>query len=73
MHDHPPEHLGHCFDYLRQAVMCAGDMSLEPAAEYKDTGIKGVDGWKTKHQCRNYQKVYDYAAQHRYLNSSGVL
>jgi len=27
--DHPIERLSHCFDYMRQAVMCAGDMTLE--------------------------------------------
>ena len=30
-HDDVQHHLEHCFDYLRQAIMCAGDMSLEGA------------------------------------------
>ncbi len=68
-------HLGHCFDYLRQAVMCAGDMTLEPAFDLTgpDAGTKGVNGWNVAHQCRNYQTMYDYAEEHRYLNSSGIL
>lgn len=73
MHNHPPEHLGHCFDYLRQAVMCAGDMTLEHAMEYKKEGIKVVDGWNTEHQCRNYRMMYEFAEKHRYLNSGGIL
>jgi len=73
MHDHPIEHLGHCFDYLRQAVMCAGDMTLEPAEELKTLKVKVVDGWNVEHRCRNWKMMYDFAENHRYLNSSGIL
>lgn len=72
-HDHRREHLGHCFDYLRQAVLCAGDMALEPATEDKHTGIRGVSGWNVTHQCKDRQKIYDFALQHRYSDSGGVL
>lgn len=66
-------HLNHCFDYLRQAVMCAGDMTLEPAVEYKEIGRKGVAGWGVEHRCRNFQAMKDFAEEHTYLNSSGIL
>lgn len=66
-------HLDHCFDYLRQAVMCAGDMTLEPAVEYKEIGRKGVAGWDVEHNCRSFQAMKDFAEQHTYLNSSGIL
>lgn len=66
-------HLNHCFDYLRQAVMCAGDMTLEPAVEYKEIGRKGVAGWNVEHKCRSFQAMKDFAEQHTYLNSTGIL
>ncbi|KAG4437242.1 hypothetical protein IFR05_007258 [Cadophora sp. M221] len=68
-------HLAHCFDYLRQGVMCAGDMTLEPAFELtgKDSGVKVVNGWNVEHQCRNYQTMYDFAEENRYQNTSGIL
>lgn len=64
-------HLGHCFDYLRQAVMCAGDMTLEPAFDVD--GTKGVNGWNVVHQCRDYERMTVFAEEHRYANSSGIL
>lgn len=67
------EHLSHCFDYLRQAIMCAGDMTLEPAIEYTEIGRKGVAGWGVEHRCRNYQTMKDFAEEHAYLNSTGIL
>ncbi|CZR59239.1 uncharacterized protein PAC_09131 [Phialocephala subalpina] len=70
---HPLGHLNHCFDYLRQATMCAGDMTLEPAVEYTDIGRKGVEGWNVEHRCRNFQAMKDFAEGHRYLNSTGIL
>jgi hypothetical protein len=43
------EHLGHCFDYLREAIMRAGDTSLEKAqtagAASDGSAIGNVDGW----------------------------
>jgi hypothetical protein len=74
-HDHGAEHLWHCFDYLRQAVMCAGDMALEEAIAIEDgeSPTRVTQGWGTSHQCRNWQMMYDFAASHRYRNSSGIL
>ncbi|KAK0099975.1 hypothetical protein ONS95_013205 [Cadophora gregata] len=68
-------HLAHCFDYLRQGIMCAGDMTLEPAFELagEDAGTKAVNGWNVEHQCKNYQVMYDFAEKHRYGNTSGIL
>ncbi|TVY84304.1 Oxidase ustYa [Lachnellula suecica] len=65
------EHLGHCFDYLRQGVMCAGDMTLEPA--YKLGDAKGVNGWNVEHQCKDYEAMKEVARAHRYLNNTGIL
>ncbi|KAH7393326.1 hypothetical protein BKA64DRAFT_83546 [Cadophora sp. MPI-SDFR-AT-0126] len=68
-------HLAHCFDYLRQGVMCAGDMTMEPAFELtgKDAGVMAVNGWNVEHQCKNFRTIYDFAEEHRYENTSGIL
>ena len=53
-------HLDHCFDYMRQAVQCAGDTTLEHA--YLDSsGHLAVDGWGVEHkQCRDYDSIYQW-------------
>ena len=61
-----PWHVNHCFDYIRQAIMCAGDVALEGAATTfpgdpvtgEDRG--GSDGWDAKHVCKDYSQVYAY-------------
>ncbi|KAK8139506.1 hypothetical protein PG984_002886 [Apiospora sp. TS-2023a] len=60
-------HIGHCFDYLRQAVMCAGDMTLEGAMLLPNgqIGPAGVDGWGATHQCRSWDQAVDWTLQHR--------
>lgn len=49
--DHDILHVGHCFDYIRQGIMCAGDMSIEGGAgEIRDV----IDGMDQPHQCRSW-------------------
>jgi hypothetical protein len=50
-------HSSHCFDYLRQSIMCAGDTNLEGETE---TG----PGWGSKHQCANYDAILAWANEH---------
>ncbi|KFZ00090.1 hypothetical protein V500_01178 [Pseudogymnoascus sp. VKM F-4518 (FW-2643)] len=68
----PSEHLaaeynlGHCFDYLRQAIMCTGDTTLETASVNEDgVMVPGFDGWGDVHECRSYEAIFDFAAAHR--------
>ncbi|KAH9218726.1 hypothetical protein DL95DRAFT_457936 [Leptodontidium sp. 2 PMI_412] len=61
------KHMAHCFDFLRQAVMCAEDMTLEPVDE------GATDGWNVTHTCRDFKTIYDFAAERRYRNTSGIL
>ncbi|KAF2213397.1 hypothetical protein CERZMDRAFT_111107 [Cercospora zeae-maydis SCOH1-5] len=58
-HDHS-WHLGHCFDYIRQGIMCCGDTALEGAATTFPEGIMGSDGWNAKHVCKDYEEVKDW-------------
>ena len=35
-------HIAHCFDYVRQGIMCAGDLTIESAVEFPEKWLKGV-------------------------------
>jgi len=48
------DHVFHCFDYIRQALMCAGDMTIEWPREEADGRRFAVDGWGITHQCRSW-------------------
>ncbi|KAK0714540.1 hypothetical protein B0H67DRAFT_644390 [Lasiosphaeris hirsuta] len=53
-------HLSHCFDYLRQSIMCCGDVALEGQQTTFPEGWKGSDGWDAKHVCKDYGQVISY-------------
>lgn len=60
-----PWHINHCFEYIRQAIMCAGDVALEGAATTFPLGEGGEDrggsdGWDARHVCKDYGEVYNY-------------
>ncbi|KAI1409258.1 hypothetical protein F5Y13DRAFT_193498 [Hypoxylon sp. FL1857] len=59
-----PFHIRHCFDYIRQALMCAADTSLEVL----DQETHLTNGWGQPKQCRNYEQVFAWAE--RYANST---
>jgi hypothetical protein len=52
-----PSHVRHCFDYLRQTIMCAADTNLEVL----DRDTRATDGWGQERVCRDYQSVFDWA------------
>jgi len=58
-------HVDHCFDYLRQSIMCYGDTALEGIANTFPEGVVGVDGWNVKHVCKNYDTLISYAELNR--------
>ena len=49
-------HARHCFDYLRQSLLCLADTNLEP---YNYT-LDGVTGWGQK-TCRSVDSVFAFA------------
>ena len=67
------DHLDHCFDYLRQAIMCAADPAVEPARVEKDGSRRTVDGWGAQHQCRSWDKLFDFALENRAYDQEGIL
>ncbi|KAI1857176.1 uncharacterized protein JN550_013413 [Neoarthrinium moseri] len=53
-----PDHVNHCFDYIRQSLMCSGDMTLEHSRE-PPLGEKrtDTDGWGVEHQCKDWDAL----------------
>lgn len=60
-------HVRHCFDYLRQSLMCAADTTLEPV----DPVLGGVTGWGVVRNCRRYNDLKSWAEDRRVSNASG--
>lgn len=54
-------HYAHCFDYLRQALMCNADLSLEFVSD--NTGLAVVDGLDYPHVCKNWDMIWEYAVE----------
>ncbi|KAL3962929.1 hypothetical protein ACCO45_004452 [Purpureocillium lilacinum] len=56
-------HLGHCFDYLRQNIMCTADTTLEWLG--KPPLDHGSSGYGFQHHCRDYSAVFAWTEEHR--------
>ncbi|TWU77376.1 hypothetical protein ED733_005896 [Metarhizium rileyi] len=66
--DIPPEHLIHCWDYLRQSIMCAGDTSLEWVHRL-DNPPNETSGWGFQHTCKNFDAIFEWAEAHRFTET----
>ena len=54
-------HLAHCFDYLKQTIICSMDMTLEYPTK---GGVNVINGYEIPHQCTK-RSVYDqYMEEH---------
>lgn len=51
------EHLYHCTERLRHAILCQGDLTLERP---RDTTVwpQKVDGWGEQHYCRDETAMF---------------
>ncbi|SMR45914.1 unnamed protein product [Zymoseptoria tritici ST99CH_1E4] len=63
-----PAHLRHCFDYLRQSLMCGADTNIEPM----DKELKGVTGWGYQRTCRDYDAVVAWASENKMGNTTMI-
>ncbi|KAF1736400.1 hypothetical protein CRV24_002007 [Beauveria bassiana] len=60
------QHLDHCLDYLRQAIMCTGDTTLEKVIKDDSGKTKPeIDGWGTVHECRSWHMLFEFAERQR--------
>ena len=54
-------HITHCINYLRQAIMCTADLTLEHGTEF-------FSGEGVLHQCRDWESVMRYLQDHRAID-----
>ncbi|KAK5653729.1 hypothetical protein OQA88_7885 [Cercophora sp. LCS_1] len=71
-------HEYHCLDYVRQAILCAGDTTLD----YADDRVVDSDGKVTRygftganstHQCRDWDIIKKFTEEHKAGDRSGIL
>ena len=55
VHGDPGYHTRHCLNLLRQVILCASDITLDPI----NIGTDGTDRVGVVHVCRDWEKVYD--------------
>lgn len=53
-------HVFHCFDYLRQTILCRADTTLEWRSEINPLHI---DGYGPPHTCRKWDEVYEWMVE----------
>ncbi|KDQ06589.1 hypothetical protein BOTBODRAFT_167949 [Botryobasidium botryosum FD-172 SS1] len=61
------KHIKHCFNLLRQTILCASDTTLDPINVSLDGGVTGTDGVGVTHVCRDWTKVYEYVQENQKL------
>jgi hypothetical protein len=64
-----PFHIRHCFDYIRQALMCHADTNLEILDPVKHT----TNGWNQTKVCRNYDLVKGFAERFADSSDTGIV
>ena len=55
-------YVDHCFEYLRQAISCGGDLTIEGASPIKvgNGTATSVIGWGVKHDCINFELLRSF-------------
>ncbi|KAF1918579.1 hypothetical protein BDU57DRAFT_203922 [Ampelomyces quisqualis] len=67
-------HNDHCFNYIRNALICCGDTTLEGQSQAKMfEHIAGTDGTGAVHVCRNYDEISAWATKHRITDKKEAL
>lgn len=56
------KHLVHCWEYLRQAIMCSADTTLE----WIGPDETGTTGWGYEHSCKDFGAIHAWAEERRY-------
>ncbi|TDZ22478.1 Oxidase ustYa [Colletotrichum orbiculare MAFF 240422] len=55
------QHLLHCFDYLRQAILCCGDCTTETFDRDGLLHHRNTVGMKTPRVCKRFDRILDFA------------
>ena len=62
-------HMTHCFEYLRQAIMCSADSSFEPATNRVERFLGGG----LQRQCRDFSAMKAWAEEWRAFEGHGFI
>jgi hypothetical protein len=62
-------HNDHCFNYLRNALTCCGDTTLEGQAQSPGFEGPGTDGTGGVHVCRKYDEIVAWAEKKKITDS----
>lgn len=65
-------HEYHCIDYIRQSIMCSGDMTLDYAELQEDGTRRGFSGANSTHQCRDWDAIVSWAEENREGDKKGI-
>ncbi|TID16018.1 hypothetical protein E6O75_ATG09076 [Venturia nashicola] len=60
---HDTQHFDHCIDYVRQLLLCGGDMAL--AGETHPLGVSGSDFLNVPHICKNKDQMFEWLDDHK--------
>jgi hypothetical protein len=61
----PSDHSGHCLNFLRQAILCNSDITLDPLLDDSEGAVKSTDGMGVTHVCRDWSQVYAYITENQ--------
>ncbi|KAG2346599.1 hypothetical protein BDR05DRAFT_959527 [Suillus weaverae] len=56
-------HLDHCIEMIRQNIMCNADVTMI-TWDWVQRHSFPYPNFNTRHQCRNYEKILDWAVKH---------
>lgn len=67
VHVHTHDHVDHCFQYLRQSLLCCGDTALE--GQDPRTDKPGTDGTGAVHVCKEFDGIMAWADSRRLVDA----
>jgi hypothetical protein len=65
---HNSYHTSHCFNYIRQAILCGLDTTLEGGGE----GVGVADGSGQSHVCRNREQSIEWLETNRFADFRAI-
>lgn len=65
------KHLEHCFDYIRQGIMCAADPTIESVHHHAED-VAQDNGWGNTHMCRSWDALKAFTESKRATDLSGL-
>ncbi|KAI1436987.1 hypothetical protein GGR50DRAFT_158342 [Xylaria sp. CBS 124048] len=67
-----PGHTEHCFEYIRQSLMCLADVNIAPIS-FNERKREYAIHWDATRQCRNFEKIHAWARDEAHMVSEDVM